>query len=96
MAIRICPNGHKFQKSSNCPTCPICEANKKPKEGFLASINAPARRALENANILDVSKLATYTEKDILQLHGIGISTIPKLKAALEQSGLKFKTVSVK
>jgi|SRR5690606_79826 len=89
--LRTCKKGHSYYKSSDCPTCPECERLKKPKEGFLSQISAPARRALERENILELVKLALYTENEILALHGVGPSAIPKLKMALESEGLKFK-----
>ena len=89
--LRTCEKGHLYLKSSDCPVCPICEKEKKPSGGFLSKISAPARRALENEGIDSLEKLATYTEKEILKLHGMGKSTIPVLKAELEASGLIFK-----
>jgi len=53
-------------------------------------LGAPARRALENANILTLEQLSKYSEKDILKLHGIGKSTIPILKQQLENAGVQF------
>lgn len=44
---RTCEHGHSYYKKSDCPTCPICESKRKPKEGVLALLSAPARRALE-------------------------------------------------
>jgi len=89
--LKTCKKGHKFYKSSDCPTCPICEDERKPKDSFLSLIGAPARRALERENILTLEDLAKWTERDILSLHGMGASTIPKLKKALENKGLFFK-----
>ena len=83
--------GHKYYKSSDCPVGPICEAERKPKEGFLSTIGAPARRALENKGIKSLKQLSQCTEKEILALHGMGKTTIPKLKSALKSEGLKFK-----
>lgn len=91
MSLKTCENGHQFFKTSDCPTCPKCEENRKPQNGFLAILGAPARRALENENIDSLEKLATFSEKEILKLHGMGKSSIPKLKQALEKSGLNFK-----
>jgi len=88
--LKTCKNGHKFYKSSDCPTCPICEEERKPKDNFLSLIGAPARRALEREGITTLEKLSTYSEKDILTLHGMGKSTIPKLKDELTKSGLSF------
>jgi len=89
--LKTCPKGHKFYKSSDCPTCPICEEERKPKDNFLVLIGAPARRALENEGITSLEKLSTYSEKDLLSLHGFGKSSIPKLNDALKNAGLAFK-----
>lgn len=91
--LRICPNGHKYYKSSDCPTCPVCEEDRRPDAGPLSGLVAPARRALENAGIKKVEQLASWTEKDLLHLHGIGPTTIPKLKKALKAKGLTFANI---
>lgn len=88
--LRTCSKGHNYYKSSDCPTCPICESERTPEAQFLSEIVAPARRALERENIVSLKKLAQYSEREILQLHGIGPSSIPKLKKALEEHGLSF------
>ena len=90
--IKTCKNGHQFYKSSDCPTCPFCENERKPKDGFLALLSAPARRALENKGISTLAQLSTFSEKEILQLHGIGPSSIPVLQNAMKETGLSFKT----
>lgn len=90
--LRTCSKGHKYYKSSNCPTCPVCEEERKPRDNFLSLLVAPARRALENEGIKSLKKLSMYSEAEILKLHGMGKSSIPKLKAALEVIGLKFRT----
>ena len=88
--LRTCENGHNYYKSSDCPTCPICEAQRKPKTGFLSQLSAPARRALENADITTLEKLSKHSEEDLLKLHGIGKTTIPKLREALASENLTF------
>lgn len=88
--IRTCKNGHKFYKSTECPTCPTCEEIKKPTDGFLSLLYVPARRALENANIKSLKQLSEYSENDILKLHGMGKTTIPILKKELARVGLAF------
>lgn len=87
---RVCPNGHVYYKSSDCPVCPVCEDERKPEEGFLTLLSAPARRALERAGITSLSKLAQYTEADILKFHGMGPASLPKLRNALEAEGRSF------
>jgi hypothetical protein len=89
--LRTCEQGHSYYKSSDCPTCPVCEKERKPEEGFLALLSAPARRALENQGIITSQILSQYTEKEILKLHGIGPSAMPKLRQALEEEGFSFK-----
>lgn len=89
--LKTCKKGHRFYKSSDCKSCPVCEVEKTPNDGFMANISAPARRALVNQKIKNLTDLAQYTEKQILALHGIGPSVIPKLKVALKDLGLSFK-----
>lgn len=89
--LRSCEKGHQYFKSSDCPVCPVCEAERKPLQGFLSLLSAPARRALENKEITTLEKLAEYSEKELLALHGLGKSSIPKLLSALEKENLAFK-----
>ncbi|HTE23703.1 helix-hairpin-helix domain-containing protein [Flavitalea sp.] len=55
-------------------------------------LSAPVVRALQNNQIFTLEKLAEWSEKGLLALHGMGPSTIPKLRTALEKAGLKFRT----
>lgn len=87
---RVCPKGHVYFKSSDCPTCPRCEADKKLQAGFMAGLGAPAVRALQGAGLTTPKKLARRTEVQVLELHGMGPSTMPKLRAALKAQGLTF------
>lgn len=89
--LKTCKNGHQFFKSSDCPTCPICEKERKPKDNFLSLLGAPARRALERENIKTLTDLSKYSEKEILSMHGMGKSTIPKLQEILSENGLTFR-----
>jgi hypothetical protein len=52
---------------------------------------APARRALQRERIESLEQLANYSEGEILELHGIGPITIPKLRGALNEKGLEFR-----
>lgn len=66
--LRICERGHRYYKSSDCPTCPVCEEEKRPTEGFLSHISAPARRALEGQGITTLEELSQYSEKEVWSL----------------------------
>jgi len=88
--LKICPKGHKFYKSSDCPTCPTCDAENKPETGFLSKLGNPARNALEAQGITTLTELAKYSEREILKLHGIGPRSIPTLRQALMDAGLSF------
>lgn len=89
--LRTCNKGHKYYKSSDCPTCTICEQERKPANGFLSLLSAPARRALENNGISSLQELSKCSEKEILQLHGMGPASLPKLRTALKENGLSFR-----
>jgi predicted RecB family nuclease len=89
--LRICDKGHKYYKSSDCPTCPTCETERTPKSGFLSLLSAPARRALENNGITSLLELSNYSEKEILKFHGMGPASLPKMRNALREEGLSFK-----
>ena len=77
--LKNCKQGHQFHKSSDCPT-----------SSFLSFIPAPARRALENNGIKTLEQLSVYSQKEILQFHGMGKSTIPKLQKLLSDKNLSF------
>lgn len=89
--LETCKNGHQYFKTSDCPTCPVCEAERKPKDGFLSRLGAPARRALEKKGILKVQDLSKYSKDEVLKFHGIGKSSLPVLLEALNGKGLKFR-----
>ena len=57
-------------------------------------LSAPARRALERAKIHTLAQLSQYTEKGILALHGVGPSSLPKMRAALKNEKLTFRKES--
>ncbi|MBK0402218.1 RNA polymerase alpha subunit C-terminal domain-containing protein [Adhaeribacter sp. BT258] len=90
--LKTYPNGHQFYKSSDCPTCPVCDKESKPEAGFLATLSAPARRALENNNIFTLEQLSALSEKDVLKFHGMGKASLPKLRETFKIAGLTFKT----
>jgi len=88
--VRICPNGHRYVKSSDCPLCPQCEQLNVPKSEWLANLSAPARRALEQAGVHTLGDLAERSELELLALHGFGPATLPILLKELRYVGLQF------
>jgi hypothetical protein len=91
---KTCSRGHRFQKSSDCPTCPQCwsGADRKKAQGdFPEKIGAPALRALQNQKIKTLAELSQYSEEEILDLHGMGPKGVKLLKAAMRKEGLSFK-----
>ena len=64
----------------------------KLESAFMSQLSAPARRALEHNGIESLQQLSAYSEKEILQFHGIGPASIPKLRVALAEEGLSFKS----
>ena len=88
--LKVCERGHKFYKSSDCPSCPICAAQNKPETGFLALLGAPARNALEHAGISTLTELSRHSEREILALHGMGPRSLPLLRQALQEAGMAF------
>lgn len=88
---KTCKYGHIFYKSTDCPTCPTCEKLNEPTSGFLALLSNPARNALLHYGIDTIQKLACYSEKEILKLHGVGKASLPSLRKALQDEGLSFK-----
>lgn len=88
---RTCSQEHTYYKSSDCLTCPVCESLRKPVDDFLSHLAAPARRAFERAGIISLDQLTNYSKEEILSMHGIGKSSIPKLEKLLGEKGLMFK-----
>ncbi|MCU7616934.1 hypothetical protein NZ698_06975 [Chryseobacterium sp. PBS4-4] len=72
---------------------PICTDRHEVSDNFLKGIIAmPARRALGKEKIDSLEKLADYSEKEILQLHGFGKNAVEKLKNYMKENNLSFKT----
>lgn len=65
--------------------------DQKPDDNVFSELGAPAQRALANEGIKTVEQLSTYTEKEILKLHGIGKTSIPLLQKILKKNKLFFK-----
>lgn len=55
-------------------------------------MSAPAKRALERAGVNKVEDLARFTQREVLSWHGMGKASLPKMRAALNEAGLDFKS----
>jgi predicted RecB family nuclease len=88
---KVCPQGHVFYKTPGCSSCPRCEAARKPTDGFLAGLAAPARRALQGAGLTTLASLAKKSEAQLSELHGMGPNAIARLRASLKKAGLNFQ-----
>lgn len=63
---------------------------KKPAQGFMEKLAAPARRALQAVGLTTLEKLAQSSETRVLSLHGMGPNAMAKLRAELKKAGLRF------
>jgi len=60
------------------------------EESNLPKLASPAQRALAGAGITQLVQLTRMSEKELLQLHGIGPNAIKTLRLALQEKGLSF------
>lgn len=84
----VCKNGHQFVRTAACRVCPTCEAERNGASPW-AALPTPARRALENAGVRTLKQLAGWHEQDLLALHGLGPSSLPKIRKLIRDSGKK-------
>lgn len=87
MSVKVCKNGHTFEKTSDCPVCPLCsreEMSSKYGEEF-PSIGAPAFRALDRAGITTLKDLTSFSAKELLALHGFCPKALRLLQDSLEK-----------
>ena len=61
------------------------------KDELFDFLPAPAVRALKSAGIASFKKLATWSEADLMELHGLGPGSVPKIKRKLKSLGLELK-----
>ena len=59
-------------------------------DDLLKKLVKPAQRAIENAGIVSIEQLSTYTEKEVISLHGIGKNAFRIIKETLHENGLDF------
>lgn len=62
---------------------------------LFGELPAPVRRALDSNGIKTLQQLAKNTKAEILQLHGVGKTALPKLESLLEEKGLGFKNEKI-
>jgi predicted RecB family nuclease len=86
----MCPRGHRFSKSSDCRTCPKCEAERLRNPEFPPGVSNPARRALEGAGVTTLADLTQHRRSDLLALHGMGPKAMRALDEALAERGLAY------
>src|SRR3712207_1966825 len=89
--LRTCSKGHQHYKSSDCPVCPVCAGQSVDEGDVFSSLSAPARRALQTKGVTSLEQLSACSESELLNLHGMGPASIPKLRKLLESCGLAFK-----
>lgn len=61
---------------------------------FPASIGRPANAALVNRGITTLEQVAALSERDLLDIHGVGPKAVRILGEALAGRGLAFSTPS--
>lgn len=83
--------GAKRPSRAKCDPAKIAEFDYASLAPELRTLSKPAQRALINAGLTKLSRLAAKSEKQILELHGFGPSSLPKVRRALAERGLKFK-----
>lgn len=55
---------------------------------FPPGTGAPATRAFEGIGVTEFRQLAGRSEKELLQLHGVGLKSIQVIRTALQELGL--------
>jgi DNA-directed RNA polymerase alpha subunit len=60
----------------------------------LPKVPQPAARALSQAGITNLEQLTKVSEKELLELHGMGPNAVERIKAALADRGLALRPQS--
>lgn len=67
-------------------------ANEESAAGDMPpKLAAPAQRALASAGYTHLSQLTAVSQKELLQLHGMGPRALSQLRDALAAKGLSFR-----
>lgn len=62
-------------------------------EGLPAGIGRPATRALTLAGYTRLEQLTQVSEKELLELHGVGPKAVRILRETLSEQGLAFRAL---
>ncbi len=66
--------------------------NKNQKsESSLPKLAAPAQRALASVGIKKLEDLTKFTERELMQLHGMGPNAMSSIRLALKTKEISFK-----
>jgi large subunit ribosomal protein L21 len=80
------------KQAEDAGEAPKTEAAPKTAEGGLPdNLGKPATRALEEAGLNTLEKVAGKTEEELLELKGVGPKAVEALKEALADAGLSLK-----
>ncbi len=60
--------------------------------GLPRDIGAPATRALAAAGHAQLTDLTAVTEEELLALHGVGPRAVERLRRAMAEQGLSFRS----
>lgn len=91
MPVKFITDIVRFRAMQDEEDATIKKIAKKSDVNPFAVLSAPAQRALKNEGIKTLKQLAQYSEKDLLKLHGLGPSSIPKINEILAAQGLQLK-----
>lgn len=81
----------KAQKGVQLPQSKPAPPARAQSDTGLPAVSQPALRALSSAGIGSLADLATWEEKEILALHGMGPKALAALRDALAERGLSFR-----
>jgi DNA-directed RNA polymerase alpha subunit len=60
----------------------------------IPKVAKPAARALSQAGFTNLEQLTNISEKELLELHGMGPNAVERIKAALADHGLALRPQS--
>lgn len=89
--LRTGKQGHRFFKSGDCASWPVCEREKVSGGGSSTCSASPHVMPLLHQGINTLERLSEYAENEILKLHGIAKTSLPLFRTSLQEQGLNFK-----